>query len=98
MNAWTPVMERDVRDAMTAAAKDDGVRGIVLTGAGRAFCAGGDMEALKGLDPDDISRAENLPPFAMNRRRDWQTRYGFYPSIAKPVIGMLNGATAGIGL
>jgi enoyl-CoA hydratase/carnithine racemase len=98
MNAWTPVMERDVRHAMEAAAADDGVRVIVLTGSGRAFCAGADMEALKGLDPDDIRRAESLPPFDMNRRPDWQTRYGFYPSIAKPVIAMLNGATAGIGL
>src|SRR5258707_7794916 len=34
----------------------------------------------------------------MNRRPDWQTRYAYYPSIAKPVIAMLNGATAGIGL
>ena len=34
----------------------------------------------------------------MNRRPDWQTRYAYYPSIPKPVIGMLNGATAGIGL
>src|SRR3954452_12377901 len=93
MNAWTPVMERDVRNAVESAAKDDGVRVIVLTGAGRAFCAGADMEALKGLDPDDIRRAENLPAFDMNRRPDWQTRYAFYPSIPKPVIGMLNGAT-----
>ena len=57
-----------------------------------------DMDALKGLDPDDIRRAQSLPPFDMNRRPDWQARYGYYPSIAKPVIGMLNGATAGIGL
>jgi enoyl-CoA hydratase/carnithine racemase len=98
MNAWTPIMERDVRHAMEAAAADDGVRVIVLTGAGRAFCAGADMDALKGLDPDDIRRAQNLPAFDMNRRPDWQSRYGYYPSIPKPVIGMLNGATAGIGL
>jgi enoyl-CoA hydratase/carnithine racemase len=98
MNAWTPIMERDVRHAMEAAATDDNVRVIVLTGAGRAFCAGADMEALKGLDPDDIKRAQSLPPFDMNRRPDWQSRYGYYPSISKPVIGMLNGATAGIGL
>ena len=98
MNAWTPVMERDVRHAMEAAAADDNVRVIVLTGAGRAFCAGADMDALKGLDPDDIRRAESLPPFDMNRRPDWQARYAYYPSIPKPVIGMLNGATAGIGL
>ena len=98
MNAWTPIMERDVRHAMEAAAKDDGVRVIVLTGAGRAFCAGADMDALKGLDPDDVKRAASVPAFDMNRRPDWQARYAYYPSIAKPVIGMLNGATAGIGL
>jgi enoyl-CoA hydratase/carnithine racemase len=98
MNAWTPIMERDVRHAMEAAASDDNVRVIVLTGSGRAFCAGADMEALKGLDPDDIKRAQSLPPFDMNRKADWQTRFGYYPSIPKPVIGMLNGATAGIGL
>jgi enoyl-CoA hydratase/carnithine racemase len=51
MNAWTPVMERDVRHAMETASADDNVRVIVLTGAGRAFCAGADMDALKGLDP-----------------------------------------------
>lgn len=98
MNAWTPIMERDVRHAMELAAADDNVRVIVLTGAGRAFCAGADMDALKGLDPDDVKRAANLPAFDMNRRPDWQTRYGYYPSIPKPIIGMLNGATAGIGL
>jgi enoyl-CoA hydratase/carnithine racemase len=99
MNAWTQIMERDVRHAMETAAADDNVRVIVLTGAGRGFCAGADMDALKGLDPNDIRRAETgVPAFDMNRRPDWQTRYGYYPSIAKPIIGMLNGATAGIGL
>jgi enoyl-CoA hydratase/carnithine racemase len=96
MNAWTQIMERDVRHAMETARDDDNVRVIVLTGAGRAFCAGADMEALKGIDPNEIRRGENVPPFDMNRRPDWQARYAYYPS--KPVIGMLNGATAGIGL
>src|SRR6476660_6754578 len=96
MNAWTSTMEGDVRHAMETARDDDNVRVIVLTGAGRAFCVGADMEALKGIDPNEIRRGENVPPFDMNRRPDWQTRHAYYPSIAKPVIGMLNGPTAGI--
>jgi enoyl-CoA hydratase/carnithine racemase len=98
MNAWTATMEREVRQAMDAAAADNGVRAIILTGAGRAFCAGADMEDLKTLDPNDIRSDEWMKPFDMNRRPDWQTRYSFYPAIPKPVIGMLNGAAAGIGL
>ena len=98
MNAWTPTMEREVRLAMEDAAKDDEVRAIVLTGEGRAFCAGADMNELAVLDPNDIRAESWMRPFDMNRRPDWQTRYSFYPDIAKPVIGMLNGATAGIGL
>ena len=98
MNAWTPTMEREVRAAMETAAEDPGVRAIVLTGAGRAFCAGADMEELQALDPNDIKSDQWMRPFDMNRRADWQTRYSYYPSIPKPVICMLNGAAAGIGL
>jgi enoyl-CoA hydratase/carnithine racemase len=98
LNAWTAIMEREVREAMDAAAADDGVRAIVLTGAGRGFCAGADMDLLKGLDPSDITATTWTKPFDVNQRLDYQTRYGYYPAIPKPVIGMLNGATAGIGL
>ena len=58
MNAWTGIMERDVRHAMEAAAADDNVRVIVLTGAGRAFCAGADMEVLKEIDPERSGAAK----------------------------------------
>ena len=96
-NAFTFDMIRRWAQILREAKNDDAVRVIVLTGAGRAFCAGADMEALKGIDPSEIRRGENTP-FDMNRRADWQTRYAYYPAIPKPVIGMLNGATAGIGL
>jgi enoyl-CoA hydratase/carnithine racemase len=47
LNAWTAVMEREVRAAMEEAERDQSVRAIVLTGAGRGFCAGADMSLLK---------------------------------------------------
>ncbi len=55
LNAWTAVMEREVRAAMGEAEHDEKVRVIVLTGAGRGFCGGADMSLLstvaeKGLD------------------------------------------------
>jgi enoyl-CoA hydratase/carnithine racemase len=46
LNAWTPVMEKEVLAAMKQAEQDNDVRVIILTGAGRGFCAGADMEAL----------------------------------------------------
>jgi enoyl-CoA hydratase/carnithine racemase len=98
LNAWTDIMEREVRQAMNAAAADDGVRAIVLTGAGRGFCAGADMDLLKDLDPSDITATTWTQPFNVNQRLDYQTRYAFYPAISKPIMGMLNGATAGIGM
>jgi enoyl-CoA hydratase/carnithine racemase len=47
LNAWTPVMAEEVRDAMQSAAENSAVRVIVLTGAGRGFCPGADMAELQ---------------------------------------------------
>lgn len=48
LNAWTPVMAEEVLSAMYDAAGNDDVRVVVLTGAGRGFCAGADMMELEG--------------------------------------------------
>lgn len=98
LNALTKVMEAELREAMEAADRDDSVRVVVLTGAGKGFCAGMDIDELEILPPGDIRAAQWMRPFDMNRRADYQTRYGYFPAMRKPVIAAINGAAAGLGL
>jgi enoyl-CoA hydratase/carnithine racemase len=104
LNAWTPVMEREVRAAMQEAERDQSVRAIVLTGAGRGFCAGADMSLLsnaaeKGLD--ETRRARALHASDGDRegvRLDFQKKYSYFPAITKPVIAAIQGPVVGLGL
>jgi enoyl-CoA hydratase/carnithine racemase len=98
LNALTRIMEAELRQAMEEADRDDAVRVIVLTGAGRGFCAGMDIDELEILPPGDIRAAQWMRPFDMNRRPDYQTRYGYFPALRKPVVAAINGAAAGLGL
>ena len=56
LNAWTAVTAEEVRNAMHRAADDKGVRAIVLTGAGRGFCAGADMAELETAADRNVLR------------------------------------------
>ncbi|KDP86663.1 enoyl-CoA hydratase [Cupriavidus basilensis] len=98
LNALTKVMEAELRQAMEEVDRDNTVRVVVLTGAGRGFCAGMDIDELEILPPGDIRAAQWMRPFDMNRRPDYQTRYGYFPAMRKPVIAAINGAAAGLGL
>ncbi|HSV45816.1 MAG TPA: enoyl-CoA hydratase-related protein [Ramlibacter sp.] len=99
LNAWTDVMAQEVWQAMHAAAQDGDVRVIVLTGAGRAFCAGGDVTGFKGQEADPRQLLTKLPrAYDFSRRPDYQGRASYFPAIGKPIIAGLNGATAGLGL
>jgi enoyl-CoA hydratase/carnithine racemase len=98
MNALTKIMERELREAMEQAGNDPEVRAIILTGAGRAFCAGMDMDELEVLPPEDIRAQEWMRPYDMNRRADYQIRYSYFPAVQKPIIAAINGAAAGLGL
>jgi len=107
LNAWTGKMEKEVAQAMTSAEHDDNVRVIILTGAGRGFCAGADMANLDGLagaaggDREQIAatlRERFAGPRREGARPDFQKTYSYFPAIDKPIIGAINGAAAGLGM
>jgi enoyl-CoA hydratase/carnithine racemase len=106
LNAWTMKMEKEVEQALLLAEHDDQVRVIILTGAGRGFCAGADMANLDGLAHGKSSgeqiRATLSERFAGPRREgaraDFQKTYSYLPAIDKPILGAINGAAAGLGL
>ncbi len=98
LNAWTPTMEHEVFQAMQQADEDRGVRVIVLTGAGRAFCAGADVNAIEGLQPADLGKGLATRRQDADKRPDYQQRFAYFPALGKPVIAMVNGAAAGVGL
>jgi enoyl-CoA hydratase/carnithine racemase len=108
LNAWTAVMEREVRAAMEEAERDENVRVIILIGAGRGFCAGADMSLLstvatEGLD--SVRRAQAVEPASgasqgarEGTRADFQKKYSYFPALSKPVIAAVNGPAVGLGL
>lgn len=103
LNAWTATMEREVRAAIEAAEVDHNARVIVLTGAGRGFCAGADMSLLSmvaGQGVDERVRAQALGSGASREgvRPDFQRKYSYFPAVGKPVIAAINGPVVGLGL
>ena len=89
LNAWTPELGSTYFDLLEECAADPEVRAIVVTGAGRGFCAGADMQDLQALGSGDIDGAE--------RRADDRPQT-FPTTIPKPIIAAVNGPVAGIGL
>lgn len=91
LNAFTGTMREDLLAALRACETDEAVRVVVITGAGRAFCAGGDVEYMSGLQKSgDVTAFRKL----LDAGRDVILQIATMP---KPVIASINGVAAGAG-
>ncbi len=101
LNAITGQMLSELQAAFGAAEGDSRVVGILLTGAGRGFCAGADMEQLKatslGGSSEEWKAAETKPGALDEMGPDFQLGYTFLMSIPKPIVVAINGPCAGLG-
>ena len=107
LNAWTGTMQLELRDVVIAAGNNADVRCIVVTGAGRGFCAGADMNTLQGIqegearaesasDTIDKSAFPNAP--GPDITQQYAGRFSYMYACPKPIIAAINGPCAGIGL
>jgi enoyl-CoA hydratase/carnithine racemase len=106
LNAWTNQMGVEVKHAVAQAERDRNVVGIVLTGAGRGFCAGADMKMLSGISggaaageaASETVSAEDIDAGDPSWGDDLRGTYTYLMSVPKPVIAAINGPIAGMAV
>ena len=101
LNAYNPRMRIELAALLDETDADDAVRVVVVTGAGRAFCAGADLSSGgdtfdRNAHPEDPLR-ESLRVGDVHRDGGGTTTLRMYRSL-KPVIGAINGAAVGVGV
>jgi enoyl-CoA hydratase/carnithine racemase len=102
LNAWTDRMGSEVKHAMARAESDPNVVAIVLTGAGRGFCAGADMQRLQNLSRGEGARDDDADldadPGDPEMEEGFRAHYTYLMSIRKPIIAAINGPCAGMAV
>lgn len=111
LNAWTATMANEVEDAVARATGDKESRCIVITGSGRGFCAGADMEGLQDTaGAGQISGLESNPSetpsfekrssesIGPDLNEDFSGHFAYLYKCPLPIIAAINGPCAGIGL
>jgi enoyl-CoA hydratase/carnithine racemase len=94
MNAITPTLAGELKDAMADAERDPAIAAIVVTGAGKSFCPGMDMGVLQAAA--ERKKGEPAPAAAIDINH--HSLFGFMLKMHKPIIGALNGNCVGMGL
>ena len=95
LNALTPLMRKELLGAFDRADADDQIRAIIVTGAGRAFCAGADLGT--GIETFDYQTRDGQMQAEEHRDGGGQLTLRIFESI-KPVIAAINGPAVGIGI
>jgi len=109
LNAYTAQMAESIKRAAADANGDRAVRVIIITGAGRGFCAGADMEVLShhanaGRHTGPAAPTRPDPEFGSDIGPDLSAQFGdtsrfsYFVRTKKPIIAAINGPIAGIGL
>lgn len=104
LNAWTTLMSHELKHALYQAERDTKVVGIIITGAGRAFCAGADMADLQqltgtgsGAGVMEIDPAlKDVDPGDTEFPEGFRRGFAYIASIKKPIIAAINGPCAGM--
>ena len=104
LNAWTPKMGAELKAAMVDADRDADIRAIIVTGAGRAYCAGAEMSNLSSVAQGNTraTQAVDMPAsddgWLTEHRADYRGQFSWVMALGKPVIAAINGACVGLGL
>ena len=102
LNAWTHQMAAEVKHALAEAEQDPRVVAIVITGAGRGFCSGADLDNLKNISEgesmDEVADGLAADPGDPDMGDSFRGTYTYLLSIRKPVIAAINGPVAGMAV